>query len=37
MPLFRNGGQITNVPKEILVWYAFMGWINSLADGEFTL
>lgn len=34
MPLFRDGDKITNVPKDILVWYAFMGWINSVMDGE---
>ena len=34
MPLFRDGDKITNVPKDILVWYAFMGWINSVMAGE---
>ena len=34
MSLFRDGDKLINIPKDILVWYAFMGWINSVMDGE---
>ena len=37
MPLFRDGDKLINIPKDILVWYAFMGWINSVMDGEIML